>query len=1178
MMLSAVIAGIVLLLFGLAAPALARLEAPTGDGRRRRRVGAGVHLIALASLITAWPVLGAIGATARADGSILAIFTAPVLALLVLRPVARRLHLIARQQGTSSLPALVGARYGRSPPVAIGCALTAAAGLGILLIAEFKTVAEAAAVTLGSPATSGLAGALPVIVAAGALLAVPGRIASATGLAHGLLSVARVFAALALAVFVLVLGAAAWNASGGAALDRTPLQWFGLVGTVFGPPPVTARFITILIVATLAVYVLPWRLALTGYGYLTGAARRRTSLALLGLMIVLVGGIVLVASVGLSRIDAEGRANGHLALALSSAVGPDWMAAAIFIGIVAAATTAACLGSAVIGAAFTNDIMVPARSHGQSNTPAAESTEKRRVAIQKLIALSYMGLIWAVFAVTKPVISLADLGVIGLTGLALLAPPLVGGLYIRSIKHQGVIAGLAAGAVTWLYTLVIPALSQSTGLALSAGPFSGGFIGWATTNGMVALPLSDPLTAGMIWTLTIEVVVLAAVSVNTRASLIERTLADAFVDPGRGRRRDRQQTPGRQPTIRVGELEILLRRFLGDQVARETIREHTNTRDIGALAPQLADAELVRFAEDRLASVVGASSARWLLRSGSSRADMDFNDVARVLDKTADAVQFNRGMLRAALENSDQGISVIDTDLRLVTWNSRYLALFNYPPGLVRTGRHIAELIRYNVERGECGPGETEDLVQRRLQHLRRAQPHRFERHRSDGTVLFMTGNPIPGGGFVTSFNDITEFKNKQAELARANARLEARVAERTAALSHSNDQLKRENAERARAETAAESARIAAERANQSKTRFLAAASHDLLQPLNAARLFADAAGRPPEGAGTASIEQIQNALQSAQNLLEPLLDISKIDAGHWPVERAVFPIDDVLGPLGKQFRAIAEDAGLGLDYVASSAMIDSDPNLLRRIVQNLLANAIRYTDSGRVLLGVRRRRGSIAIEVHDTGPGIEAGHAETIFEEFERGDHTDGDGSRGLGLGLSLADRLCRLLGHRISVRAAPGGGATFAVDIACSTRRSQTVIATSGEPAAANGGGSHVRNALVVDDDAASSEALVTILESWKIDPLVATADDVVDIIADGIVDALIVDYDLGSTVANGLELIEACQDIRPDHLVLATANRDPGLAERARASGASVIYKPTDPARLADALGLSLTAAS
>src|SRR5690606_3573516 len=258
------------------------------------------------------------------------------------------------------------------------------------------------------------------------------------------------------------------------------------------------------------------------------------------------------------------------------------------------------------------------------------------------------------------------------------------------------------------------------------------------------------------------------------------------------------------------------------------------------------------------------------------------------------------------------------------------------------------------------------------------------------------------------TFTDVTAFRDAEAELKRSNETLEQRVAERTESL----DQARRE-----------------AERANDAKSRFLAAVGHDLLQPLHAAQLFTDALWSQVDGERRRTLQQIRGALDSTADLLTGLFDMSRLEAGGLVAQPRDFPLADVLEPLASEFRALAEERGLAFRHVATAAWVHGDPQLLRRVLQNFLANAVRYTQAGGVLLGVRRHCDSVRIEVHDTGPGIAPSQQALIFEEFRRG---DGAAGQGLGLGLAIADRVARLMQAPLGLRSRVGHGTVFSLQL--------------------------------------------------------------------------------------------------------------------------------------------------
>jgi len=234
-------------------------------------------------------------------------------------------------------------------------------------------------------------------------------------------------------------------------------------------------------------------------------------------------------------------------------------------------------------------------------------------------------------------------------------------------------------------------------------------------------------------------------------------------------------------------------------------------------------------------------------------------------------------------------------------------------------------------------------------------------------------------------------------------------------------------------AKDAAEQARASAEAANAAKSRFLAAASHDLRQPLQALVLFHHtlaAKNRDPEAAPV--IASIGRSIEAQQQMLNALLDVSRLDAGIVAVNRQAVPLGPLLHRLADEFGMQAREHGLALRLVPTGAVADTDPALLERIVRNLLANAVRYTPSGRILLGCRRAGAAVRVVVRDTGPGIPPDKLGAVFEEFCQLDTPTRSRGQGLGLGLAIVDRLCRLLEHRISVISTVGRGTTFAVEV--------------------------------------------------------------------------------------------------------------------------------------------------
>lgn len=499
----------------------------------------------------------------------------------------------------------------------------------------------------------------------------------------------------------------------------------------------------------------------------------------------------------------------------------------------------------------------------------------------------------------------------------------------------------------------------------------------------------------------------------------------------------------------------------------------------------------------------------------------------------------------AGLEALPQGVSVVDAELRLVAWNSRYSQVFSYPEALLKVGQPIEFLMRYNAQVGLLRTADDlEAGIAKRLAFLREGGSYLYERQRSDGRVIEIRGQPLPGGGFVTSYADITPYKKAARALRSLTRTLEDRVDRATIELRLAKGE---------------------AERANRDKTRYVAAAVHDLLQPLNAARLFAGAMElKPLEAEQRDMLQRVETALEALDDQFGSMLALSRLEGGIIKAHVEPQALGPMLDALGQQFSIMAEAAGVTLKVVPTHAWVQSDAMLLRRLLQNFLSNALHYTATGKVLLGCRRIEGHLRVEVWDTGIGVPADKRAAIFEAFTRLDTGRDTDERSAGLGLAIVERIAGVLGHRLALRSWPGRGSVFSVEL--------PLIAAPAAPAKPRLGSTFgnaifkARRLLCVDDDAASCEAQVSLLEGWGCEvevwrSLPANLPEQLPR-----VDAILLDYQLGKDCGlDLLPLLEARWGELPPVIVV-TANSDKQLHADIRAQGLSLLRKPVSPAKL------------
>ncbi|EDZ45631.1 sensor histidine kinase/response regulator [Rhodobacterales bacterium Y4I] len=512
-------------------------------------------------------------------------------------------------------------------------------------------------------------------------------------------------------------------------------------------------------------------------------------------------------------------------------------------------------------------------------------------------------------------------------------------------------------------------------------------------------------------------------------------------------------------------------------------------------------------------------------------------------------------VIKATLEHLDQGVCIFDAQNRLVGWNRRAGELLSMPAGKFQLGMFFATLYRQAADNIRILGGTRLDDVEAWVASTAKRAPLSFEIGLGRDRILAVFAQQMPDKGFVISFTDVTAERAAVRTISQVNETLEQRVAERTLEL---------------------EDALSEAERANASKSRFVAAASHDLLQPLSAAKLYVGSLEDDLQDAVFRDrAAKAGNALVAVERILGALLDISKLDSGLAAIDRTAISLGSMLDQLKDELEPVARLKGLDFRVVRSGAVVESDAAYLRRILQNLASNAVRYTGSGKVLIGVRQRPGRVLLEVRDTGPGIPPEHQDRVFQEFQRL-NAKASPSDGMGLGLAIVERACRLLKHPLNLTSEVGRGTCFSVELPLST------AARPPSPLPGPGTGAAVpfahRIVVLIENDAGLRAALEITLDSWGLNVLpcasCAEASALLQEI-DICPDAIIADYQLDDG-ALGTDAIAA---LRAQHgpvpACLVTANRSPDLAAACAGLNAALLHKPIDTSALRGFLERALT---
>ncbi|WP_041713663.1 PAS domain-containing hybrid sensor histidine kinase/response regulator [Paraglaciecola sp. T6c] len=814
------------------------------------------------------------------------------------------------------------------------------------------------------------------------------------------------------------------------------------------------------------------------------------------------------------------------ALALPVASGNAWVTIIAFIGGLAAATSMIIVATLAMGVMISNNIATPLWLTLQLRTQQRHRLKPSSILlIRRATVLVVLGVAYFYHVNISQSASLVQSGVIAIALLSQTFPILLLGLYWKRGTRLAAQLALASGFLCWAYWLLWPSITASY------------YFNDA--------PSDIQLAQGFVFSLGVNIVCFFLVSF-IQGMRSQNMVHDAI-------------THNTQPfghAVKVSNLLTITERVWGAERHQALLDKLTPVQLAGYASPKL-----LSTIESELAGQVGSASARILLSAIGEKRDVELSELVELVEEASQTFQFNHELLQSSVENIQQGIVVLDRELNLLAWNQRYVELFNYPRGFVQVGMSIYQLLEFNAKRGlfghnaDTGQSNIEMEIKKRVAFMQLGSAYKYVRHQENGQVIELNGRPLPGGGFVTTYSDITEYINIQQQLEQAKTSLESRVQERTEQLQIANIDL--------------EKARRDAESANDSKTKFLAAAGHDLMQPFNAASLFAAMLKqKSPPGEMAEMSSNLVDSLSNAESLLSMLLDMTRLESGALTPHVQTFPLDSILRPMLNEFSVLAEQKKLRVTYVRANLCVISDPKLLRRIIQNLLSNAIRYTDSGRILLGVKRQNGQARICVMDTGAGIAEDKQQEIFLEFHQLDSNPS--AQGLGLGLTIVERISALLNHPVTLHSTLGKGTSFDIAVPIGNKQNNS------PKTAARGSNDvnlplHNKRVLIVDNEPQILDALQRLLVDWGATVIAAKDTKTALQLLNQPIDLMILDYQLdhgetGIDVAHAIRQVFIGEAGLHIPSILNSARQDEQIRQQAIDEQMHYLPKPLKPLAL------------
>lgn len=1117
--------------------------------QRERRQGdrpssAWVYTLTLAVYCSSWTFYGAVGSMATDPWSHAPIYLGPMLVFFIGRPVVLRLIDIGHRQRVISIADFLSTRFGKRRSIAIAVSLICLIAVLPYIALQLRALALVwNVVTQEQVVMPSIDTGITLIAAAGlAVFAILFGVRRLGGneRQHGLMHAMAVESVVKLGAFTAIAVLALWYL-----MDA---EWAG-VGWRDLPASPGPDDVAHLVVSALAILCLPrqFHVTVVEFEHPKQARHIRWAVPLYLAMFMLLA--VPIALAGNSLFgDAIGVTPDTYVQRLPILLDQPWLSAIAFLGGFSAATSMVLVATVSVSIMVANELIVPllfrltiVRTRSLLNLGSILKRARQFTVCGVLLAA------WALSAAVGSGTKLTDIGFLSFLGSAQLAPALTLGLYLPQVRSGAVLLGMSLGSMLWFFLGVLPLLLPAQEGAL----------------GNLSLTFAEltALTLGVNTTISL----LGVWSVG-RSSDEVRQAQIFFAGASTSHQLDASLSP-----VRILQLQHLVQPLLSDGAVVRFWRALETSYEHRLLPADRAPSFVVDAVEAVLANTVGATSARQIIERLEQERQLTPDDFATLVGNVQRGQVFNRETLEAAVEHLGYGVSVVDRELRLIAWNSEYERMFDYPPRFLFVGCPIERVYRFNAERGILSssgrPMEYE--IERRVAYMRAGSGHQIERLMPDGRILEINGRPLPGGGFVTTYVDVTEQRELVTRLRETQSELESKLESGEEALSQRNAALRGEVRARARAEQEAREA-------FQSKAQFMAATSHDLLQPINAARLLSEVLRQGPDDQKLWG--QLTSSLERAQNMISELREIARLDTDKLEVRRSVVRLSELFERLAGTFGEAAAIKGLQLRYRDTAGAVIADERLLMRLMENLMSNAIKYTDHGGVLMAARSDGDAMRIVVCDTGPGIREEDQARIFREFERVEIGRRDATDGLGLGLALARRYAGLLEGELELRSVPGQGTTFSISLP----RADATDAKDMLPAEMV---SHQRplsgDLLCIDNDRQLLAGLAALAAGFGLRPVsAANLEQALQALrdTDAAPVALVADYRLDAGVT-GIEVASAlAKRLGPVPVIIISADDTDDVRDAARAAGYRFLPKPIDPSRLRTLLGALLDAAS